>query len=67
MRAIGFVLIIMGIFLVFGSIGAHDFYEECKAAADCVAGDPPSMLASIVKTIAGLFMIVFGYAYLKED
>lgn len=55
----GLVRIIIGMMLVFGSVGNHDFYDECLKAADCVAGDPPSLLATVL--IAGVGLLFMGW------
>jgi hypothetical protein len=55
-----YVLFIGGLLLVAGAVGAEDFYVECRAAADCVAGDPPSAVAFGVKIIVGFLMMLGG-------
>ena len=63
-----YVLMIGGLLLVAGAVGAEDFYLECRAAADCVAGDPPSAVAFGVKIIVGfLMMLGGGFMVLNED
>ena len=63
-----YVLFIAGLLLVAGALGAEDFYMECRAAADCVAGDPPSAVAFGVKIIVGfLMMLGGGFMVLKDD
>jgi hypothetical protein len=63
-----YVLLLGGLLLVAGTIGAEDFYIECRAAADCVAGDPPSAVAFGVKIIVGfLMMLGGGFMVLKDD
>ena len=63
-----YVLFIAGLLLVAGALGAEDFYTECRAAADCVAGDPPSAVAFGVKIIVGfLMMLGGGFMVLKDD
>jgi hypothetical protein len=63
-----YVLFIGGLLLVAGAVGAEDFYVECRAAADCVAGDPPSAVAFGVKIIVGfLMMLGGGFMVLKDD
>jgi hypothetical protein len=63
-----YVLLIGGLLLVAGALGAEDFYLECRAAADCVAGDPPSAVAFGVKIIVGfLMMLGGGFMVLKDD
>ena len=63
-----YVLLLGGFLLVAGTVGAEDFYLECRAAADCVAGDPPSAVAFGVKIIVGfLMMLGGGFMVLKDD
>jgi hypothetical protein len=63
-----YILLLAGFLLVAGTIGAEDFYIECRAAADCVAGDPPSAVAFGVGIIIGfLMMLTGGFAVLKDD
>jgi hypothetical protein len=63
-----YVLLIGGLLLVASAVGAEDFYLECRAAADCVAGDPPSAVAFGVKIIVGfLMMLGGGFMVLKDD
>lgn len=63
-----YVLLFAGFLLVAGTVGSDDFYMECRAAADCVAGDPPSAVAFGVKIIVGfLMMLGGGFMVLKGD
>lgn len=39
---------ITGLFMLFGTVGRHDFYDECLMAADCVAGDPPNIAVTVL-------------------
>jgi hypothetical protein len=58
----------LGLFLIAGAAGGQDFYDECKAAADCVAGDPPSMFLTIVQCIVGMITMFIGVSgMLKEN
>jgi len=50
---------IIGLFLLFGMVGNYDFYDECLAAADCVAQEP-SMTTSVLLAIIGLAMMFWG-------
>jgi hypothetical protein len=63
-----YVLLIVGFLLVAGTVGSDDFYMECRAAADCVAGDPPSAVAFGFQMIIG-FLMMFGggFMVLKGD
>jgi hypothetical protein len=62
-----YVLLIAGLLLVAGALGAEDFYLECRAAADCVAGDPPSAVAFGLQMIIGFLMMLGGAMFLKND
>lgn len=58
----------LGIFVMAGAAGREDFYIECLAAADCVAGDPPSMFLTFVQCVIGLITMVIGVAgMIKEN
>jgi hypothetical protein len=67
MRALSYIMIVLGFLMLAGSAGSQDFYEQCRAAADCVAGDPPSLWGTIAKIVAGLGMLFLGFQYLKEE
>jgi hypothetical protein len=61
-------LLFAGFLLVAGTVGSDDFYMECRAAADCVAGDPPSAVAFGFQMIIGfLMMLGGGFMVLKND
>jgi len=63
-----YVLLLAGFLLVAGAVGSDDFYMECRAAADCVAGDPPSAVAFGFQMIIGfLMMLCGGFMVLKDD
>lgn len=62
-----YVLFIGGLFLSAGAAGGQDFYDECKAAADCVAGDPPSMFLTIVYSLVGIATMLIGVAGMIKD
>ena len=63
-----YILLVAGFLLVAGTIGAEDFYIECRAAADCVAGDPPSAVAFGIQMIVRfLMMLGGGFMVLKDD
>jgi hypothetical protein len=63
-----YILLVAGFLLVAGTVGTEDFYLECRAAADCVAGDPPSTVAFGIQMIVGfLMMLVGGVMVLKDD
>jgi hypothetical protein len=62
-----YVLMIAGLVLIAGAAGSSDFYDQCKAAADCVAGDPPSTFGIILQSLLGLFLLWIGVAKTLED
>lgn len=57
----------LGLILIAGAAGGQDFYDECKAAADCVAGDPPSMFLTIVYCLVGIVTMGIGVAGMIKD
>ena len=50
----------LGILLIAGVAGTSDFYEECRAAADCVAGEAPSAFWQFIKGAAGVALMGLG-------
>lgn len=60
------IRIIVGFFIVFGAVGSQDFYDECLMAADCVAGDPPSLIVTSLWGLLGLGLMAWG-VYAKRD
>ena len=60
MKIFGGILFGLGLLLIAGTAGSSDFYEECRAAADCVAGEPMSLLQIILQSVGGLLMLAFG-------
>lgn len=67
MRLFGLLFIVVGFLLIAAAAGSQDFYEECRAAADCVAGDPPSVLVDLAQTLGGAMMIMLGYQLAKSE
>lgn len=58
----------LGLFVIAGAAGGQDFYDECRAAADCVAGDPPSMFLTIVQCLTGVAAMFIGVVgMIKEN
>jgi len=53
-------MVLGGFFLIIGTAGSSDFYEECRAAADCVAGEPMSGLQMTLQSIGGLILMAAG-------
>ena len=60
MKIIGFIAALVGFFLIIGTAGSDDFYYECRAAADCVAGDPMSPLQIVLQLLTGIILLVWG-------
>ena len=63
----GYVIAIVGFLLLAGVAGSSDYYDACLAAADCVAGERPSLIGEIVQSIVGLFLMATGYNIIKES
>ena len=66
-KIIGTVIATVGFFLFAGTVGASDFYEECRAAADCVAGEPMSFLQVITQLIISVILLAAGAALVYEE
>lgn len=60
MKFVNSLLVVVGIFTVVGTVGASDFYEECRAAADCVAGLPMSLSEILIRCSIGVALICWG-------
>jgi hypothetical protein len=60
------IRIAIGFFMVFGAVGSQDFYDECLVAADCAAGDPPSLIKTAILALVGLGLMAWG-VYAKRD
>lgn len=60
MKILGYIAVIVGFLMIAGIAGSSDFYEECRAAADCVAGEPMSLLKEIALFLGGLILMVGG-------
>lgn len=60
------IRIAIGFFMVFGAVGSQDFYDECFVAADCAAGDPPSLIMTSILALVGLGLMAWG-VYAKRD
>lgn len=54
------IMIILGLLILAGTAGHSDFYDECLAAADCVAGEPMSVLQMTLQSLLGLALFVAG-------
>lgn len=62
-----YALFIGGLFLIAGAAGSQDFYDVCRAAADCVAGDPPSMLVTIAQSLAGVGAMIASVLLMMQE
>jgi|694.fasta_scaffold91299_5 hypothetical protein len=67
MKIFGSIVFGLGFLLVTGTAGASDFYEECLAAADCVAGAPMSDLRMMLQLLAGVATMVTGICLLSKN
>lgn len=60
MKTLGYIAAIVGLILIIGTAGNADYYDECKAAVDCVAGEPQSAVSMFLQFIAGLVLMAVG-------
>ena len=69
MKALGYIAAIVGFLMIIGVPGNADFYEECRAAADCVAGEPQSVLSMILQLLGGIILLAGGslWAYIWSE
>ena len=67
MKIFGGIVFGLGLLLIASVAGASDFYEECRAAADCVAGEEPSTFWAVVKSIFGIGMMGVGVLALSSE
>ena len=67
MKTDGLLFTLFGILFLAGVAGNSDFYEECRAAADCVAGDSPSTFWQIVMSLFGLILLGLGVLVLISE
>jgi hypothetical protein len=63
----GYVTALVGFLLLAGAAGSSDYYYECLAAADCVAGEQPSLIWEFIQAFVGLTLLIFGVVNLKEE
>ena len=61
------LIVALGFIIIAGATGNQDFYDECRAAADCVAGDPPSLALMIVQYVIGLVIMLVGLLGAKGE
>ena len=66
MKTLGYITAIVGFFLIIGTAGNSDYYDQCKAAADCVAGAPQSGVSVFLQLVAGVVLMGVGamWAYI---
>ena len=67
MKIFGGIAFGLGLLLIAGVAGSSDFYEECRAAADCVAGEAPSTLWMVIKSFIGVVLMGVGVLALTSD
>ena len=67
MKIFGYAATLGGFILIISAAGSADFYEECKRAVDCVAGDPPSTLGMALQSLAGMMLMASGVYNLIND
>lgn len=67
MKILGGIVFGLGFLLIAGTAGSSDFYEECRAAADCVAGEPMSLLQMILQCVGGVILLGIGALMLNDD
>jgi hypothetical protein len=60
MKIIGYIAALVGFLMMIGTAGSSEFYEECLAAADCVAGPRMSSLQFLMQLVAGILLLVWG-------
>lgn len=61
-----YLVTLVGFLLMAGTAGSSDYYEECRAAADCVAGDPMSMTQMVIQLVVGLLLFAWGILGLNK-
>jgi hypothetical protein len=60
MKTFGTVASFAGLLILASIVGSFDYYDECRAAVDCVAGEEPSILWALVKGIVALILMFVG-------
>ena len=66
MKYAPYIAIAVGFILLVGTAGSIDFYDECRAAADCVAGEPMSYVQMLVQSLIGIVLFGIGVFSLVE-
>jgi hypothetical protein len=67
MKLFGYVATLGGFIVIASAAGSSEFYEQCKLAADCVAGDPPSTLGMVLQSLGGLVLMASGLYQFIQD
>ena len=69
MKVIGYIAALVGFFMIIGTAGSDEFYYECRAAADCVAGEPQSAVSMFLQVVAGVVLMGVGatWAYIWSE
>jgi hypothetical protein len=60
MKTFSAIVAAVGFLVLIGTAGADDFYHECLAAADCVAGEPMSGTELTLKMLLGVVLFAAG-------
>ena len=60
MKLFNLLLVGFGFFAVLSTVGASDFYDVCRAAADCVAGEPMNIGEILFRCSLGVALISWG-------
>lgn len=58
MKYVPYICIAVGFLLLAGLAGSSDYYEQCRAAADCAAGEPMSYARMLIQGLIGI--VTFG-------
>jgi hypothetical protein len=69
MKILGYIAATVGVLLIIGVAGGSDYYEECRAAVDCVAGPAPTMAQMFLQLLGGVALLAGGsfWAYLWSE
>lgn len=66
MKIAGGLMVGIGFLIIAGTVGATDYYDECRAAADCVAGEAMSELEVAVRMLIGLMVMAIGSIWVAK-
>lgn len=61
------LMMILGLLIMAGTAGSSDYYDECLAAADCVAGEPMSLVQMTLQSLLGLALFALGCLGLRKE